>query len=174
MATKVDDAPAVDTNQALLALIQEVRGEMADLREQVASQAERVPRVVPMKREDIHNAGTRRAQVMASLRGGQKADGQLEQVPVDHLGHRIPKQMLEHMGAAFQTGSVVRINPDVKREGAEDTWGDILARSSSDGYGTVEKVLWYGKGGFWKYKVKVPGLTGRSPDGFYEYELEAA
>lgn len=38
----------------------------------------------------------------------------------------------------------------------------------------VRKALWLSRYGVWKYKVVVPGLTGKLGDGFYDTELEPA
>lgn len=176
--TAAPEAPSVDMGallQDMNAKLEILSEENAELRAEVSSQRHAVPQYRPMERPDLHNAGTRRKQVLSTLGAGQKGDGVLEQVPVDHLGHKIPKAMLSQMGPQFRPGDHVRIDPESTREGFPEgqTWGQVLSKVKSDGYGVVQRTLWFGKGGLWKYKVRVPGLTGKSPDGFYESELRA-
>ncbi len=154
--------------------------ENRELRSEIEQQRSAIPRTRPSDRTDLHNAGAKRRQVANAIQRGDLREiepgGGGTQLPIDHRGHAIPKHMLAEMGAQFETGDLVRINPDATREGfgGDQRWENILEKVGSDGYGTVDRVLWYAKGGYWKYKVKVPGLTGKSADGFYEYELLAA
>lgn len=155
--------------------IAELMAEIASLRKEMADQATRVPTFRKMEKVDLHNATTRRAQVLRTLEKGQSAGGQLQQVPVDHLGHKLSEPLMRLMANKFNAGDEVMIVRSSAREGFKEgvTWGDVLDRANCVGVGTVHKVLWFGKGDVWKYKVRVPGLTGASADGFHEYELAA-
>lgn len=148
--------------------------ENADLKAELAEQKASTPRMRPMVRDEQKHVNNRRAQVFEHLsKAGDKAQGSLGQVPVDYLGHRIPDNMLQFMQPAFLVGEEVRINPDVAREGWADgvIWADILKKQRCEGYGTVTRVSYLSKAGYWKYRVRVPGLTNDRGDGFAAYEL---
>jgi hypothetical protein len=100
---------------------------------------------------------------------------------IDVHGEKIPDRMLAQIGPRFGEGDAVRINPEAKRSEDGDTWGNILARQAANarkgqvanplGVGTVVKILWLTDDEGWKYKGRVPGITGQRTDGFHDREL---
>jgi hypothetical protein len=73
----------------------------------------------------------------------------------------------------FGQGTTVRIDPGSRREGFADglTWGTVLAKAGSEGYGRVIDIQWVNRHDEWKYRVSVPGLTPEHGDGFHDREL---
>lgn len=173
------------TESALVALIQDLTAQVADLKRDVQTTKAMTPAYKPMERPDPHNANLRRAQVEAlghQQKGGADfTEGTKEGawIPVTSgigiagvEGNRIPENMLPSLGRRFQDGDMVRINPDVKREGSDRLWGDILSTIDSDGVGVVTQVLDFRKCGMWKYKVRIPKLGNHGGmDGYYDREL---
>lgn len=53
-------------------------------------------------------------------------------------------------------------------------WGDLLDAIECEGVGVIKFADFLGKLGEWKYKAYIPGLTRKSGDGFYEYEIGVA
>lgn len=140
----------------------------------------RTPAFVPKQPMPGHKPGGVFAALNEAIGGpgrrgwGEKwGQGVSNVVLVDIHGEKIPDQMLSRLAPQFGDGDQVRINPEVAREGFPDgqTWGDVLAKVGSEGYGTVKKVYWLTDAGQWKYSVVVPGVTGARPDGFHDYEL---
>lgn len=163
--------PATPDIAALVALIQDLRSEVSELKAQKPA----APTFKPMERPDLHNTAERRRQMMDTLqRAGQRAEGNLDQTAVDYQGHPIGKAMLREMGPAFQVGDVIRVRREVTREGGSVSWGDILDKVHSEGVGVVQRTLYLTKAHVWKYLVRVNGLTPTKGDGFYEHELDAA
>lgn len=162
--------PAPDLTAQLAALITDLTGKVAALEAKIATQQTAAPRFKAMAPPDLHNATARRTQVMRQLKAGESASGVTRYVPVTVDGQRVPARF----GPTYAIGDLVRVNPDVAREGwpAGQTWGDVLAREGCEGLGEVKRVLWLDKAGLrWKYKVRVPGLTKSEGDGFYDDEL---
>jgi hypothetical protein len=173
------------SDSALVALIQDLTAQVAELKRDVQTTKAMTPAYKPMDRADPSNAALRRAQIEA-LGHQQKSGADFTEgtkdgawIPVTSgigiagvEGNRIPENMLGSLGRRFKDGDLVRINPDVTREGATKPWGEILDRLGSDGVGVVTQVLDFRKCGMWKYKVRVPKLGNHGGmDGYYDREL---
>jgi hypothetical protein len=160
-----------------------IQQENAELKAEVQRQKTMTPTYKPMDRSDPHNAEARRQQIesLGVTRKGnaEMDDGQRAFVPVTSgfgfkgiKGNRVPDSMLSSLNKRFSEGDMVRINPEAKREGSDQTWGEILAKHDADGVGVVTRVLDFRKSGMWKYRVRTTRVGGfKGLDGFYDYEL---
>ncbi len=159
-----------DALMLILGKLDEFSTRLEGVEQRQRKQEQSVPRFQPMERPDKpHNPRS----AMAGARVGEEREGAAGQLPVGTNGQRLPNALLNQFVQRFQPGDPVRINPEAERVGAEGVlWGTVLDRAHSDGEGTIRKVLWLSKYGEWKYKVRVPGLTTRTGDGFYDSELQ--
>ena len=171
----------VDMSSLAAVIQQAVEAATAPLHAEIAAIKEErlrsTPSFIPMEKVDLHNTDQRRkamAEVRAMNKSGQERDG-ISTLPSTMSGQRIPEQMLHMFPKQYPPGAMVRIRPEVHREGWAEgrIWEHVLGELGIQGVGVVRSQFPMGKSGEWKYKVSVPGLTpGKRGDGFYHYELE--
>lgn len=176
-------ANLADLIQDMSSKLDTVMSENAELKQELQRQRTMVPTYKAMERQDPHNAEARRKQIEAlgiTKRGDAEfTEGPRAFIPVTSgygfeggIGNRVPDAMLPHLNKRFSEGDMVRINPDVTREGSTQTWGEILGKHAADGVGVVTRVQGLMKPGVWKYKVRTTRVGGfKGMDGFYDYEL---
>lgn len=181
--TKIDttDTPAPEAASAsdlatLIALVTDLGQKVSALDTQVKEQRAHVPTFRPMDRPNQENPASiarRRAAATKGLVGGEERQGEIV-LPIGVNGRRIEENLLPFFGTQYESGQPVRINREATREGSARTWGEILDKAHVDGEGVILRPMWVGKLRIWKYRVRVPGLTRKTGDGFLAHELIAA
>lgn len=160
-------------NEEMLA---QVLAGVRDLSERMGALDARVKRVevqqphfVPMHPDEP--IADQRPRKVPKLRAGEQAEGELARMPMTAKGWKATRR------PTFQDGQMVRIRPDVNKDGDPENklWGEILASRNCDGVGEVIRVgMQSDDTGYFKYFVHVPGLTHRQfPEGLRDFELEA-
>lgn len=110
---------------------------------------------------------------LANMQSGEQREGVSKQILVDIHGEKLTQSMINQHPPQFAAGDPVQINPESVRNGFPEgqTWGDLLAKHQSTGYGVVKKVYWINDDYEWKYSCVIPGITNGRPDGFHDSEL---
>lgn len=153
-----------------------IRQELDSLKSQVTQQADRAPQFRKQESDgdrDSVMAARRRAFNEAMANKGSAISGTAMQIPVGTHGQRLNEHLQQAFPQRYRPGDTVFINPEVTKERAGRTWGDVLSGIGCSGEGVVRKSLWLTKFGQWKYIVRVKGLTKPEGDGFHDYELMA-
>lgn len=166
--------PTPDAENPLLArvlsLLEDQTEKIARLETELRETKARTASFVPM---DANRPQRGLKSQLAGMKNGEQREGVSRQVLVDERGDKVPAMLLAQYPPRFEAGSHVQIDPGSTREGFPEgqTWGQVLTKIGSAGYGVVRKIYWLRDDGEWKYSVTVPGLTNGRPDGFHDREL---
>jgi hypothetical protein len=173
----------VSTLDRILQLAEATEAQLEALSQRVSAIEGKQPKFVPMEKPARSNrVGTYRppeqldevrARGMKTLtEPGQSAGGRRNILEIDV--NRLPPEYRP----VFRQGDLVRINPDAKIHRSETeaepegrTWGQVLEKFNSDGIGEVKALMYISKTYEPKYRVRVPGVTPQTGDGFMEAEL---
>lgn len=162
--------------------LDKILGLLTPLSEQVQTLAERVtqlegtkPQFVPMRR--LERTPHRQtyvppqeliARARAKLKkAGDTASGRMNYLQDPEQARKLPPEYRP----VFESGDIVRLNPDAFIFGRTTKWGDVLAKQNCEGIGEVLTIQYITKTFEPKYTVVVPGLTRSNGDGFRESEL---
>lgn len=102
--------------------------------------------------------------------------GNSKTAPVTADGQLIDLNVMMGMRPQFRPGSLVRLT-DLAAHGDNPDVATMLQKAKSRGVGRVERVMFmdvHNDRPQWKFRVRIPGLTGIMGNGYWAEELEAA